>query len=188
MVMNQSFWKMFWRSARRAYGGLVAVLSLPLAIFLWIFPPTTCVPLGMIIVASTLGISILLTLAHMAYSLIQELSDQLPRVIHSREGAGAFKNHPVLCLLEQSELFSHGVAVSFYFKDAGEFEILIGTGLVLNVQDDRRIQVGLNQVAEGQEVTVRKLQEGNSDTLQRLIVKPNVPAFVMDSRVGGGLS
>ena len=187
MVMNQSFWKMFWRSVRRAYGAVVVILSVPLAILLWIFPPTTRVPLGMVIVASMLGAAILLTLAHMAYSAIQELSGRLPRVIHSRKGTGALEDHPVVCLLERSELFSHGVAVSFYFKGAGEFEVLIGIGLVLNVQDDRRIQVGLNQVAKGQEVTVRELQEGNSDTLQRLIVKPNVPAFVMNSGIGGGL-
>ena len=188
MVMNQSFWKMFWRSARRAYGALVATLSVPLALLLWIFSPTTQVPLGMVIVASTLGAAVLLTLAHMAYSAIQELSGRLPRVIYSQKGTGAFENHPVVCLLEQSELFSHGVAVSFYFKGAGEFEVLIGIGLVLNIQDDRRIQVGLNQVATGQQDTVTKLQENNSDTLQRLLVKPNVPALVMNSGIGGGLN
>ena len=185
--MNQSFWKMFWRSAGRAYGALVAILSVPLALLLWIFQPTTRVPLGMVIVASTLGAAVLVTLAHMAYSAIQECSGRLPRVIHSRKGIGAFEDHPVVCLLEQSELFSHGAAVSFYFKDAGGFEVLIGIGRVLNVQDDRRIQVGLNQAARGQEVTVTKLQGNNSETLQRLIVKPNVPAHFMDSGFGGGL-
>ena len=149
MVMNQSFWKKFWWSTRRSYGALVVILSMPLALLLWYFPPTTRVPLGMVIVTGTLGIAILLTLAHMAYSAIQELSGRLPRVIHSRKGPGAFEDYLVVCLLEQSELFSHGVAVSFYFKDSGEFEVLIGIGLVLNVQDDRRIQVGLRQVAKG---------------------------------------
>ena len=136
----------------------------------------------MVIVASTLGAAVLLTLIHMAYSAIQELSGRLPRVIYSSKGVGAFKNYPVVCLLEQSELFSHGVAVSFYFKGVEEFEVLIGIGHVLNVQEDRRIQVGLNRVVEGQEATVSKLQGNNSDTLQRLIVKPSVLAPVMNSR------
>ena len=134
-----------------------------------------------------LGAAVLITLAHMAYSATQELSGRLPCVIYSRKGAGVFEDYSVVCLLEQSELFSHGVAVSFYFKDAGEFEVLIGTGLVLNVQDDRRIQVGLKHIGNGQEATVSKLQENNSDTLQRLIVKPNVPDLFMNSRVGGSL-
>ena len=72
-------------------------------------------------------------------------------------------------------------------KDSGEFEVLIGIGLVLNVQDDRRIQVGLRQVAKGYEATASKLRENNSDTLQRLIVKPSVPARAMNSWAGGGL-
>ena len=130
----------------------------------------------MVIVASTLGAAVLLTFVHMAYSAIQELSGRLPRVIYSCKGTGVSENYPVVCLLEQSELFSHGVAVSFYFKGDGGFEVLIGTGCVLNVQEDRRIQVGLNRAVEGQEATVGKLQGNNSDTLQRLIVKPNVPA------------
>ena len=103
----------------------------------------------MVIIASTLGAAVLLTLAHMAYSAIQELSGRLPRVIYSCKGTGAFEDHPVVCLLEQSELFSHGMAASFYFKGAGGFEVLIGTGRVLNVQEDRRIQVGLNLAVEG---------------------------------------
>ena len=187
MVMNQSFWKRFWLSAQKSYGALVAILSMALALLQWFFPPATRVPLGIVLFASTLGAAVLFTLAHMAYSAIQELSGRLPRVIHSRKGTGAFENHHVVCLLEQSELFSHGVAVSFYFKANGEFEVLIGIGLVLNVQEGRRTQVGLNRVAKGQEATVSKLQVGNSDALQRLIVKPNIPSFVMNSEVGGGL-
>ena len=185
--MSQSFWKRFWWSTRRSYGAFVIVLSLPTAIFLWQSPPTTRVPLGIVIVASMLGVAVLVTFAHMAFSAIQEHSGRLPRVIHSRKGTGAFKDYLVVCLLEQSELFSHGVAVSFYFKDSGEFEVLIGTGLVLNVQVDRRIQVGLTKALTGQKHTVDKLRENNSDTLQRLIVKPSVPADVMSSRMSGGL-
>ena len=177
---------MFWRSAGKAYGGLLTILSGPLALLLWISPPTTQVPLGIIIVASMLGVAVLLTLGHMAYSAIQEPQGRLPRVILSRKGIDAFEDYCVVCLLEQSDLFSHGVAVSFYFKDSGEFEVLIGIGLVLNVQDDRRIQVGLEQVAKGQNATVDKLRESNSETLQQLIVKPNVPAFVMHSGVSEG--
>ena len=177
MVMNPSFWKMFWRSAGKAYGGPLAILSGgPLAILLWWFPQATQVPLGIIIVASLLGFAVLLTLGHMAYSAIQELQGRLPRVINSRKGEDAFKSYPVVCLLEQSELFNHGVAVAFYFKGADEFEVLIGIGRVLNVQDDRRIQVGLNQAAKGQKAIVEKLRENNRETLRQLIVKPSVPA------------
>ena len=187
MVMNPSFWKMFWRSSGKAYGGPLAILSGgPLALLLWIFPPATQVPLGIIIVSSMLGFAVLLTLGHMAYSAIQELQGRLPRVINSRKGEDAFKSYPVVCLLEQSELFNHGVAVAFYFKGADEFEVLIGIGRVLNVQDDRRIQVGLNQVVKGQKAIVEKLRENNRETLRQLIVKPSVPAIVINSEDGGG--
>ena len=122
----------------------------------------------------------------MAYSAIEEVSGRLPRVIHSRKGTGGFKNNGVICLLEESTLFNHGIAVSFYFKDSAGFEVLIGTGIVINVQDDRRIQVGLRWVKKGQEDAVDELQSNNADALQRLIVKPYVQAFPMDSGAFGG--
>ena len=121
----------------------------------------------------------------MSYSAIQRLSHRVPRVTYSRKGTGAFEEYVVVCLLEKSPLFGHGMAVSFYFKDSVEFEILIGVGMVINVQDDRRIQVGLQKVAKGQEGAVRKLRSNDSDALQRLLVKPNVPAYRMNVWTNG---
>ena len=184
-MMNPSFWKMFWRSAGKAYGAPLTILSGLLALLLWRFPPTTQVPLGIVIVTSMLGTAVLLTLAHMAYSAIQELQGRLPRVIHSRKGEGAAESCPAICLLEQSELFNPGVAVAFYFKGADDFEVLIGIGRVLNVQDDRRIQVGLNQVVKGQKAIVKELRKNNADILRQLIVKPSVPAIAINSEDGG---
>ena len=73
------------------------------------------------------------------------------------------------------------MAVSFYYKDSVDFEVLIGVGMVINVQDDRRIQVGLRRVAKGQEDAVIKLQNNDSEALQRLLVKPNVQAYRMNN-------
>ena len=186
MIKNQLFWKWFWRSTRKSYGALVAIFSMPVTLLLWYFPTTTRVPLGIVIVVGTLAIAILLSLSHMAYSAIQEVSGRLPRVMHSRKGTGGFKDVVAVCLLEESTLFSHGMAVSFYFKDSAEFEVLIGTGIVINVQDDRRIQVGLRRVAKGQEDAVDELQSNNADALRRLIVKPYVQASPINFREFGG--
>ena len=174
MIMKQSFWKRFWSSTRESYGALVAIFSIPLAIVLWLFPPDTHVPLGIVICAGMVVFAMLISFTHMAYSILKELSSQLPRVIHSREGAGTFEHNIVVCLLEESTLFSQGIAVSFYFKDSEKFEVFIGTGVVINVQDDRRIQVGLREMAKGQEDAVTKLKNNDSAALQCLIIKPNV--------------
>ena len=180
LIMHEPFWKAFWGSVRKSYGGLVGIFSAPFAFVLWYFPTDTRVPLGIVIVGSTLGIAMLVSLSHMSYTAVQRLSHRVPRVAYSRKGSGAFEDCVVVCLLEEAPLFGHGMAVSFYFKDSVGFEVLIGVGMVINVQDDRRIQVGLQKVAKGQEDAVGKLRSNDSDALQRLLVKPNVPAYRMD--------
>jgi hypothetical protein len=177
--VKYTFWGSFWHSARRAYGAVVAGLALPLSVVLWLAEPTAQVPASVVIVFSTMVLGILVTLLHMAYSAVQELSNPIPRVVHARKGEGAFSDCPVVCLLEESELFSQGFSVSFYYRDNAGFEILVGVGQVLNIQDDRRILVGLLWPARGQDETVTRLRENNFQVLERLRVKPYVPHYAI---------
>jgi len=72
-------------------------------------------------------------------------------------------------------MFSHGHAVSFYTLDEDGYEVLIGIGSVLNVQDDERILVGIQFPAKGYEAIIRAICNNDKKQLDRLIVKPNIP-------------
>jgi hypothetical protein len=88
-----------------------------------------------------------------------------------------------LCLLEASELFSHDTVASFYYLEEGGFETLIGIGIVINVQDDRRIQVQMTRAAEGSEQIVARLAANDNSALGKVRIKPTVPRSFLEEGV-----
>jgi hypothetical protein len=133
-----------------------------------IFKPNTRIPFSVvlpIILVLALVIVILIDVAFQSLAM----RNRLPRVLHiSGPGSGT----GLVCLLEPSELFSHGAAVSFYHLGDSNFEELIGIGFVLNVQEDRRIQVAMVHIIEGHDDVIRRLEQNQSAVLGRIIVKP----------------
>lgn len=184
--MKRTFWSQFWVSMRQAYGGLVIILGIPISFFLWYFKPNQNVSLSTILPLGFLCIGIIFTLSHMSYVVWENRRKPFPKVIHSRKPTSAWKDHAVLCLLEPSDLFSHGHFVSIYIKDDDGFEVLIGVGSVLNIQDDARILVGMNMAAEGYEDIIKAISNNDKTQLERLRIKPNIPQDYLTRIMPGG--
>ncbi|MGA9098650.1 MAG: hypothetical protein WB392_06920, partial [Methanotrichaceae archaeon] len=83
-------------------------------------------------------------------------------------------NARVLCLVEPSEFFSYDTMVSFYYK-IGDFERLIGLGEVININEDKFIQIELNRLLDGNDAIVERLIENNAECLRRIRIKPFIP-------------
>jgi len=64
--------------------------------------------------------------------------------------------------------------VSFYHDD-GDFETLIGLGIVEHIREDKRIQVKIVAPAAGYEDIMEKLKRNEAQILRSVIVKPHVP-------------
>lgn len=82
-------------------------------------------------------------------------------------------------LLEPSELFSIDAVVSFYYFD-NSFEFLIAMGRVVNIQQDRKIQVEVICPRPGYEPIISKLENNDSITLSKTRIKPNIPRAFLD--------
>ena len=63
--------------------------------------------------------------------------------------------------------------VSFYHDD-GNFETLIGVGIVEHVREDKRIQVKIVAPATGYE-QVMDLKASQSEVIKKVSVKPHIP-------------
>ena len=81
----------------------------------------------------------------------------------------------LICLLEPSDWFSYGLGVAFYYVNDDGFELLIGIGRVINVQDDGRIQVGVTRTIGGNDGVVAEIASGSKGKLERVRVKPSIP-------------
>lgn len=169
--MRTSFLGHVWESFRGFLGFGPSLLSLVLGLGLWIWKPDAVIPLAPTLVVALLLIAFVLTLGDAALRAWRTGLRDLPRIIHCRPGSSA--SNP-LCLLEPCELFAHGILVSFSYIDEGQFEVLIGYGSVINVQDDGRIQVVLEEHAPGQSDVVERLSKNTGPILNRVRVKPVV--------------
>ena len=154
--MKKSFWGQFWESSRNAHGPLIVILG------------------------------ILLTLFHMSWVLWENRRKPFPNVIHARKPKSSWANFEALCLLEPSDLFSHGHVVSFYTVDEDGYEIFIAVGSVLNVQDDDRILVGIQSPADGYKDIISAICNNDKKQLEKLKIKPNIPQENLTRIISGG--
>ena len=113
---------------------------------------------------------ILLTLAEATYESFKSREIELPRILNSRRDQ---KTGYIMCVLEQSNLFSQGILVSFYYIDNG-FEILIGTGQVILIQRDGKIQVLLDRPMQGQEKLMEEFEINSEDIKNKVYIKPTM--------------
>lgn len=168
--MGQNFWGLIWSSFLRINGVLIGVFGILITVFLWLFSPKVNIPLGVALPILIIFIIFMLTLLNVAYESFNLSKRILPKVL-----LGKKQGAQVLCLLEPSELFSHGTLASFYYIE-DFFEQLIGIGTVTNVQEDGKIQVTMDIPTEGYEDIVEKLQQNDAGVLNKIRVKPNIPS------------
>jgi hypothetical protein len=64
--------------------------------------------------------------------------------------------------------------ISFYYTDEDGFEVLIGEGVVKNVQSDQKIQTVLDQPEAGYQNVLDGLANNDLKIIQRIKVKPSI--------------
>lgn len=173
----------FWKGFTKPWGPLGLAISFALPIIIWVFAPSTSVPLIWVVLFSAL---VLVTICSLISALFFAVNDNeliLPRVISGREPPAYYsEDYNVLLILEPSELFARDHLLSLYLK-VDNFEELVGFGRVLNVQDDGLIQVGLINRGEDREI-FQKIRENNASVIKTLLVKSQVPDNLITLRVG----
>ncbi len=71
-------------------------------------------------------------------------------------------------------MFSYGITVAFYYDD-GNFETLIGIGIVEHIREDKRIQVKIIAPSEGHEELMDRVKRNDNEVVRNVTVKPHVP-------------
>ena len=62
-------------------------------------------------------------------------------------------------------------------EDVDGLEILVGTGIVINVQDNKTIQVFINQIILEHKDILEKLVNNNSQIISKILIKPTIRSF-----------
>jgi hypothetical protein len=176
-TMRQSFGELLWSSFKAVYGPVGAAGAFAVALLTFIFADVS-VPLRLLIAGMVLIFLLMLLLIfgslNAAYKAHKGAAHQLPRVLQGMDPFAGM-SAVLMCYLEPSELFSHGIAVAFYNVNPQGFEVLVGIGTVINVQDDGKIQVAMTSSITGHEDFVNQLRQNNAEALRTTRVKPSVP-------------
>ena len=143
-------------------------------VLLWQLSPTATVQLMFVVPAAIIVTMIIAVLAGAVHELWSNRRLAIPKVLYATQLSDEAKSQ-LICLLEPSDLFSYGLGVSFYYVNDDGFELLVGIGRVINIQDDRRIQVGVTRTIGGNNGIVADIASGSKGKLERVLVKPSIP-------------
>lgn len=149
-------------------------MTFALAVAFRLFPLNKSISLDWAIPLFVALLVLLLTICKSAFELFESSTTSLPKLLIVKELRTEEEPSNFLCLLEPSELFSHGIMVSFYYDD-GNFETLVGVGIVEHIREDRRIQVRIMAPAVGYEDTMERLKRNEVEVTKNITVKPHVP-------------
>jgi hypothetical protein len=170
----KSFPGFLWQNFLQIQGPLLWLITFSLAILFRIFPLKQSLSLDWIIPAFLALLVVILTVGKATYELFQLGFPGLPKLILVKESRIGDQPPTFHCVLEPSELFSYGITVAFYYDD-GNFETLIGVGIVEHIREDRRIQVQIIAPAEGYEELLDRVKRNDSEVVRNVTVKPHVP-------------
>lgn len=91
-----------------------------------------------------------------------------PKIIQSMQT----ENDNVILLLEPNRLFGQSMLVTVYYEDERGFELIVGSGSVINAQTNGLIQIGVSAWEEAYLHVKRLIVERDPDVLCRLLVRP----------------
>lgn len=178
----EKYLSLLWSSFRRIYGPLITIISIPLAIIIWIYCPDYSVKLAAIVPLTIFLMTIIVILLDFTITATTTITslekNQMPRILLAQKVQDRVQ---INCLLEPSELFSEGIAVSFFYAPPNNFEVLIGVGYVANINRDRKIQVLLTNPASGYEEQILGLINHNELIIRNVYIKPSVPRSYLGS-------
>lgn len=171
---HQSFRSLIWESFSEIKGPWLWPIGIIVTLILRHISPNRTIPFDWAVLAFILLAILTIAAIKAAYTSFSRTPQQLPKILVVRSFNKAPDPLRFLCLLDPSDLFSHGILVSFYYDD-GDFEVLTGFGTVESIQEDKRIQVRIINTLPGHDEIMEKLMKNDASTLRKTKVKPNIP-------------
>lgn len=174
--MDKTLRQLFLDSFSKFKGFPGVVVSLLLGYLFWVFSPDLKIPFSVFL-------PILLVLGGLIvvlFDLLDDLYGQvkikwLPKVIRSIK----YPNGDTVLLLSESKLLTVNSIVSIYYDD-NDFEQLIGFGVVVNIQENGKIQIGIHRQLPGFDERFKSIANNNITAIARVVIKPNTPSVYLE--------
>lgn len=152
-----------------SFATAIAVFGVAFGVFAYFVGVDVKTSAAWVVVAAIGPLAVCVMLADMLRRAIAESRSRPPRIVRYLATQGPQSQH--LLLIDSSPLFGQGMSASIYLMEQG-FEILIGEGYVLTVQQDQHIQIAVTRVLDGTGGMWQQLAANSPDALKRTIVRP----------------
>lgn len=177
--LPKSISQLLWSSFVATYGPVLAFLGLAISVAAWFVSGGAQVSVAWLVAVATASAIIIGCLMEAMLVAFRAAGRGLPGVRYVSSPPSAFDSLSAILLLDPSDLFAPDAAVSVYQLREQEYEVLIGVGRVLTVQQNGLIQIGLTPVGECGPDFMARLLANDISVLRSLVVKPTVPTFVV---------
>lgn len=170
--MNRdSYFYLLWKNFGNVRSLIAGFCSFILSFVFWIWKPEQKISLAVCI---TIGVIIIfLLLVFIRFSVVlYDNKKQDCIILRIRETYGIYKSDDcVIMLTTYIEYFAENGIVSIFYLE-NEFERLIALGQIINIQEDKKVQILMFDIDK--EFSCEKLLKNESDLLKKLRVKPIV--------------
>ncbi len=173
--MSKTFSGLLWDSFIKVLGPFSVIVMFAVMLACWIWASDRKVPVAGPAFVVLLLLICSATFAAAARLAFREARRGPPRVKYAGPAPPGIPAARLLLLLDPCELFAQGSLASVYIVEDG-FERRVGFGVVVNVQDDGRIQVALVDAYDAYEEVIEDLRAGKATAMEKTIVKPTVSA------------
>lgn len=217
---RDTFGSLLWESALKSWGGIITLLSLPLAVIpYFIISDEYQIKFKFIILIFIIFCFLLIIVLRATWITYQRLSDsmikyenldesyriseisltscqdlnkslteeqrlnlKIPKVKYVRSPPKLYSNAHALLLVNPTLLLSYDAIVSIYYLE-DDIERLVGVGKVINVQENRMIQIIITHDYDFEE-NLNKLMNNSKDELDKLILKTSIPNSILQDITG----
>jgi hypothetical protein len=168
-----------WKSILKSWGAVFTIISLVASIAVYfVVPATDTVPMNVFLVLVLLLIATIIILLRATFDANIDASVVLPRVRKVLNPPKSYEKASALLVVDPSNYLSHDSYVTLFMLE-DDYEQLIGVGIVINVQNDKKIQVAIYKNEESEQL-ISQLKENKKHDLERLILKPSVPRAFLE--------
>jgi len=174
----RSFCSQLYESFIVTYGPFFTILGFILTVIVFfVIPEEASVPFRYVIIIAVVGVYLIMWFLHAGWSAFNKTENTLPRVRCAMQAPKDFPQAVGILIMEPSELFSYDSIVAIYSVE-DEIERCIGIGKVLNIQEDKKIQVLVMRQIENSGWDA--ILNNDANKLRNVMVKPNFPSFAME--------
>tara|TARA_Y100000310_G_scaffold14871_1_gene14933 strand:+ start:801 stop:1337 length:537 start_codon:yes stop_codon:yes gene_type:complete len=174
-----TFSERLWKSILKSWGGAITLISFGASIAVYfVIPKADTVAMNVFFVIIMFSVALIIVLLRAAYDANIDANVILPKIRRVLDPPKSYEKASVLLIVDPSNYLSHESSVTLFMLE-DDYEQLVGVGVVINVQNDKKVQVAIYKNEESTEL-ISQLKENKKHDLERLILKPSVPRAFLE--------